>query len=502
MTARLGEAMEAFRKWVTPRRFLLLSFLFPFAVRTIPEILAGPWPLGFDTVWVYAPFVKQVETQGAGPAMSGVLGQHTAPIIYALLAAVAWITQAAPFVVTKSMAPFLYGLLGFSLYYFARIGLIWDPRKSFWLVVLPALYFVPLRFSWDMYKNLLGLAFFFIAFAHVRSPSRNRDKLILAGFLGLSILSEELMAVVVAGTLGLLFLWDRIRARRWNWIALILSALGLLSTITYLHLIVPVAPIASPLAAPPAQSGILYDYVGSNVDVYVYPTIADVYASVLILTAFLFVPILPLIAKGRFFDIRLATFSVVLGIGSFSILVSPHAALPAWHRWLFMLVFPGIVLGTVGFLRLRQRARVAAVVILVFLGIAYMGPPNGFSFPYYSTSGTWSYVPPSLMRNTVLLQDCPDVVRAAAWLNDLGTPSSVVVADIWFAGWAKLYVNSMSVYEFVNSSQVTNGNTTSYQHVYVLDWALGQGGFQARLLPVGAVEVYVSGRIAVYEIVR
>jgi hypothetical protein len=58
------------------------------------------------------------------------------------------------------------------------------------------------------------------------------------------------------------------------------------------------------------------------------------------------------------------------------------------------------------------------------------------------------------------------------------------------------------VYGFVDPAQVTNGNSTSYQHVYVLDWALGQGGFQARLLPVGAFEVYVSGRIAIYEIAR
>jgi hypothetical protein len=400
------------------------------------------------------------------------------------------------------MAPLLYGLLGFSLYYFARIGLGWNQQKSLWLVVLSVLYFVPLRFSWDMYKNTLGLAFFFIALAHARSPSRGKERWILAGFLGLSILSEELMAVLVAGALALLFLWGWVRDRRWDWTTFILSALGLLSTITYVHLIVPVVPVASPLAPPPGQSGILWNYVGSNVDVYVYPTLAYVYASVLILTAFLFVPIMPLIWKGRFPDVRLIALSVVLGIGSFSILVSPYAALPAWHRWLFMLVFPGMVFATVGFLRLGRRARAAALVIFVFLGIAYIGPPNGFSFPYYSTAGTWSYVPPSLMRNTVLLQDCPDVVRAAAWINDHRTPSSVVLADIWFVGWAKLYVNSTDVYGFVDPAQVTNGNFTSYQHVYVLDWLRGQGGFQARLLPPGAFEVSSSGRIAVYEIAR
>src|SRR3990172_4420406 len=37
---------------IKSRRFVLLSIVFPLGLRTIPELLAGPWPLGFDTVWV------------------------------------------------------------------------------------------------------------------------------------------------------------------------------------------------------------------------------------------------------------------------------------------------------------------------------------------------------------------------------------------------------------------------------------------------------------------
>jgi hypothetical protein len=502
LTARLGEAKETFRKWVTLRRFLLLSFLFPFGIRIIPEILAGPWPLGFDTVWVYAPFVKQVETQGAGPAMAGVLGQHTAPIMYALLAAVAWITQAAPFAVTKATAPLLYGLLGLSLYSFARNGLRWDQRRSLWVVVLSALYFVPLRFSWDMYKNILGLVFFFLGLPYAGKSPGIREKGMLVAFFLLSLLSDELMAVLVAGTCGLLFIWEWIRDEHWDWTILVLSGVGLAMTLFYIHLILPPILPWSPLAPAPSQSGILYNYVGSNVDVYAYPTLTDVYVSVLTLTGFLFAPILLLTFHGFLKERRLVMTGGVLAIGAFSLLVSPYAALPSWNRWLFMLAFPALILATNGFLRLGRKARTGVLVVLVSLAASYIALPSGASLPYYSTDYTLRYMPPSLMRNTVGLEDCSDVVRVATWLNDQRMQASVLVANIWFVGWAKLYVNYMDVYGFVDPSQVTKGNSTSYRHVYVLDWALGQGGFQARLLPVGAFEIYVSGRIAVYEIAR
>gem|GEM_PF-5680019 len=468
----------------------------------IPELLAGPWPLGFDTVWVYAPFVKDVEAHGVAPLLTKTVGEQNAPLMYVLLTLAASFTRAAPFAITKAFAPILYAFLGFSLYYFARLGLHWDQKKSLLLVLVSTLYFVPLRFSWDMYKNTLGLSLFFLGLSHANPSSDNRRMGLLAGFLVLSLLSSELMAALVAGTFGLLFLWARLQQRRWDWLASALSAAGLIVTMFYLHMIVPLALPVSPLAAPPATSGFLYNYVGSNVDVYMYPSIADVYASVLLLAGFLFAPILPLAALGFSRERRLMAVSIVLAIGSFSILVSPFAALPAWHRWLYMLVFPGLIFATIGFLRLSRRARIVAIAALLFLGVAYIGAPGGTSLPYYGTSYTLRYVPPSLMRNTVLLPDCPDVVRAATWIDDQQVPEAVLVANIWFVGWAKLYVDTMTVYGFADPAQVDNGNLTMYDKVYVLDWAVGQGGFQQRLLPDGAVEVFDSGRIAVYEIIR
>ncbi len=210
----LGKAWQRLFREIKARRFILFSSAFPLSIRTIPEILAGPWPLGFDTVLAYAPFVKDVETQGFGAALASIY--PAAPLVYALLGIAAVSTGAPPFAITKAAAPLLYGFLGLSLYYFARRGLHWDERKSVFLVILTTLYFVPLRFSWDMYKNLFGYAFFLMALAHFRRSREPRETVLLLALAGLSILSSELTAVLLGAVASAFFLFEHVRERSWN----------------------------------------------------------------------------------------------------------------------------------------------------------------------------------------------------------------------------------------------------------------------------------------------
>lgn len=113
---------------------------------------------------------KRYPDEGARIPLGEIVSFHTASLVFALLGSAAVVTGAEPFAITKATAPLFYGLLGFSVYYLGRRGLQWDAKSSLPLVLVTTLYFVPLRFSWDMYKNLLGLAFFFLAILHLRGP--------------------------------------------------------------------------------------------------------------------------------------------------------------------------------------------------------------------------------------------------------------------------------------------------------------------------------------------
>ena len=132
---------------IVTRRLALFSIVFPISIRAIPEILAGVYPLGFDTVWVYAPFVKAVQADGLGSAMNEVASVRPAPLMFILLGIVGHGYSAEPFPVTKAAAPPLHGFPVFSIYYFARRGLRWDDQECLLVVVLSSLDLVPLRFS-------------------------------------------------------------------------------------------------------------------------------------------------------------------------------------------------------------------------------------------------------------------------------------------------------------------------------------------------------------------
>ena len=494
---------KRFLRGIKSRRFVLLSIAFPLGLRTIPELLAGPWPLGFDTVWVYAPFVKDVETQGLGSAFASFFSvNHPAPLVYVLLGLGAVATGAPPFAITKAAAPLLYGFLGLSLYYFGRRGLQWDQKKSLFLVLVTTLYFVPLRFSWDMYKNLLGYAFFLMALAHFRDSRNNRGTTFLLAFAGFSILSSELTAVLLGAMAGVFFVSEFVKERRWNLPAIAVLIVAGLATLFYLGVVFPATLAPSPFATPPERSLFPYNYVGAAEDVYTYPTLVDVYATVLLLSGMVLGPLIPFAVAGFVRERRMLAWTSILAIGAFSILVWPFAAIPFWHRWLFMLAFPAIVFATHGVLKMDRRIRVAFLAVLLVLAASFVALPPPYAFPYYTNPQTIGYVQTSMLQNTVPLSDSPDIVAALTWLNGMRLNGSVLLAHLAFVGWAKLYSTIPHIYGFGDAVQVNGGNFSAYTRVLLIYWAMGQGWFKPSLLPSYATEIHVNGRVAIYEIIQ
>ncbi len=74
-----------------PKIPLLLSFLIPAVFRAIPEILAGPYPIGFDTVTWYAPIIAEAQRNGLGSAFNLIIQSQRAPLFNSLLVVTALI---------------------------------------------------------------------------------------------------------------------------------------------------------------------------------------------------------------------------------------------------------------------------------------------------------------------------------------------------------------------------------------------------------------------------
>src|SRR5713226_9737751 len=64
MTTKLDKASEPSESLaqrlgtkILEHRFALLAFLIPLGIRAIPEIIAGPYPIGYDSIASYVPLM-------------------------------------------------------------------------------------------------------------------------------------------------------------------------------------------------------------------------------------------------------------------------------------------------------------------------------------------------------------------------------------------------------------------------------------------------------------
>src|SRR3989442_12692053 len=51
----VGKLPESLGRLLRSKRFALAAFLIPVFIRSIPEILVGPYPIGYDTIAYYVP---------------------------------------------------------------------------------------------------------------------------------------------------------------------------------------------------------------------------------------------------------------------------------------------------------------------------------------------------------------------------------------------------------------------------------------------------------------
>src|SRR5690348_13527993 len=87
------------------RKFILAAFFIPLAVRTIPEILVGPYQVGWDTIAFYVPNTLDWAAGKADATL--ILG--TAPLMYAFSVFAYLLTRVNPVWIFKIMGPILYG---------------------------------------------------------------------------------------------------------------------------------------------------------------------------------------------------------------------------------------------------------------------------------------------------------------------------------------------------------------------------------------------------------
>jgi hypothetical protein len=505
---------------LTDHKALFACLSIGFLLRLIPELLAFPYPIGYDTIH-YAAAME-----------SGVVLAHwsrfftSAWLLYAFIVPLCNLLQADPFILLKIVAPLLFGLNVAGVYWFSRKMLGWTLRISILAGVFFALQLASLRISWDLLCNTFGLGLLLFALSYVNDVNSKRGFMFFAVLSLLSVFAHESAAVILLMVVFGFLIWRLIKKKLdHRSIRLALAALPAL-TIFLVGMGLRLFPVSyanetniiytyDVIRARVGGLSFLVDYLHIHSSIDFYASYFDLAFSVGLLFAVLYLPYLLLIAKGFFRNAVLDLWTTLLLIGAFGCLITPFAALGLWHRWMFMLVYPFTFYAVSGFGRLLRKFRekttkvaswfsgikaVASVLLTFSLGIAYLATPvlmiyTGVNVPVVTGSHLYFSTNPP-----VPYEDVNSVVEAMGWLNDNLDTTSCVALQIAFIQWGELYLDKSHMivrFEVSVDSAVDTGFENGFSSVFFVWWNEPIGWYGISV-PESFVRVQDFGRISVY----
>ncbi len=465
----IGTGALRFLQLMRKHKLAFAAFLVPLIMRAIPEILSGPYPVGWDIVAYYIPNAIDIAS-----GKMNIWGMITSPpVMYAIVVPTYIMTRANLVLIFKILGPILYGLLGWSIFWFSQRRLYWSSSKALYVVLFISAYFVTLRISWDAYQAELGLALFLLA-ESIRFSTPTKSALGRVFLLCLAVLSNQLVGVLVVGAQLATLIFPSIRKSP-KLFSLQFTPIALFLLILYSTMQTALAPGLS-IVGPGASLSILTTNLAFLFYAYIF--------------------VIPLLL----FGIELRERSVfvpwmivcVIGLG-LSVLPG-HVFQDIGYRWVLLLSLPLLFLAYEGYSRLRvssafmrnwgQVLRVVVIVLLSGSAISYAILPAQ-SAPIFYTMFP-QYVPSSMVQSSLPLSDYPNVVNAMLWLDSHLDSNSVLITHEAFYGWARSYLSpdKQVLNSLLGSPTSAIDQTGSYTHVLTVWWVEGAGWFQGSF-PVG-----------------
>jgi len=484
-----------FERIAKPETLPLLAFLIPLVIRAIPEILMGPYAVGFDTLGYYVP--NTLVWLRAGVAWNFLA---IAPFLYVLLMGATSI--GVPIVISlKVMSPLLLGFLGLSVFFYANKTLSWSPKKSLLVVLFATLYFAALRVSWDMLRSELGLIFLFATLIFLK---KDGSLLRNGALLSLAMLSVVFAHQLVAAIMFAIVLVTIVRLCLDKEIGELrrLIVCSIPATLLFLVILYANFMASSQFSV---IGGFLEPNAGGFMALFGFASYTDLVVDTLGFLVFCYLPLMPLLVLGarRFKgNLQLKVWISWILLSLLLVIVSSTALFGVFpYRWTLLLAYPLAFYAAEGFAFLKSNLyKVGAGLMLATLSLGFVVLPNNLAFPYF---GLFSlYVPSSMLQNTVSLSDSQDTVNALHWVREnLSSDARLLVHDAFY-GWASLTLNGNQLipYGYDNPEMIAQKleeNGSEYQ-LYLIWWINGNGWHGQRTVSSAFRQVYESGRIAVF----
>src|SRR3989454_5160894 len=417
----------------------MVLFALAALLRSIPEVLAGKYPVGFD-VNAYYPYLIL-----SFPSISALDMLKAGPLFYAVMWSIQTISGADVFLLLKLAGPVIYGMLAASFLVFLVKFLNLSLQKATFGTVLLILQPIALRISWDLFRNELGLAFGLVALASLKTNWR--QKYVIAGSLSvLAVLAHPLAAILMfVGGFGLLLSTKLNIERLKIVISFAPSAILFFAAAFVLYFVPPGQSSVITLSADPNGSSHAVLYSAFLVqDGFLGPAHLDAIEHAGLLFFFSFAPILAFVAKGFWYEPTLGAITAWTGLASFSFVLSPILSIPIYWRWEILLIFPFAIYSLKGLdkfgLFQPSRAFARRVLIGFFLLLA-LGYSTG-AFSYMGSYGVNSFAPGTMVQGSIRQDQVGASLSRLTWLKSYAPANSILLSDERFISYTYLTIGN------------------------------------------------------------
>jgi hypothetical protein len=434
----------------------LIVFLVAIILRLVPEILAFPYPIGYDVINYYLPVLKNFDNY-----WTSVSDQF--PLYILLLHIVTSNLQIDARIVITASIVLIYGLFSVVIYSIARNNFHLNNFQSIYLSIFVIFQVALLRTSWDLHKDMFSLtiALFCISnLTRIQTISRNNVLIILPLSI-IAVLSDRMIGFLLSSAF---IVYSIIKRNR------MLALLSIVTSIIFATALFSSFDIL--------KSNIILDPQGGTVE--------QSYSDLNLLILFLVMSgiLIPtgIIGISRSKNISLLIPTIISLFGSFSWLVYPNTSAFLPDRWIIIFSILLSIFSGYGFTSLienkyrtthgkKLRTYIVVLIPFIFLGTVFAMSPNNSYLNVYGAFHFFisHYEPLTMQYNSISLPESRSLLSAIDWINnDTNTAAgSVIMGSKHLRGWMELELKERTFLFADNNTKLLASN--KYSELYLLE---------------------------------
>jgi hypothetical protein len=435
------------------------SYLIVFSVavilRLVPEILAFPYPIGYDVINYYLPILTNFDDH-----WTSVSNQF--PLYIVLLHAITSIFNIDPRIAITASAVLIFGSFSLVIHSIARNIFHLSNYQSIFLSLFVIFQVSVLRTSWDLHKDMLALTITLYCLSYLGTISKvsKRIMLTILPLSIISVLSDRMIGFLLTSVYILYSLIKRERI-----IAILATITSIIFSVGLLNSIDIITN--NIMLGSTANDALQQSYNSLNLGVLFL-----VMCGILLPTG--------VIGFMKAKNVILKIPLIISLVGSFTWIIYPNTSAFLPDRWIIIFsIFLSIFSGY-GFVTLIESKRIAIshkkvnnyLVILIpflFLGSVFAASPNGSYLNFYGLFHEYVhyYDPMTMQYNSISIPESESLVSLIDWMNNNTPPGSIILGSKHLRGWMELGLINRT---FLYSDNITEMvDSKKYRDFYLLD---------------------------------